>query len=78
MPIEASSPKRSAVPTEGSSTDRPNRTELNDLAPWEPQRVKQLSWLWGEWAVRTGVRPWPVKPQVTAKAARGRHIHVVR
>jgi arylsulfatase A-like enzyme len=55
-----------------------DRTELNDLASKEPQRVKQLAALWAEWAERVGVKPWPVVPQTTAKAARGRHIHVVR
>jgi arylsulfatase len=55
-----------------------DRTELDDRASKEPQRVKELSRLWGEWSERAGVRPWPVVPQVTARAARGRHIHVVR
>jgi arylsulfatase len=38
-----------------------DRTEQNDLAAAEPQRVKELSEKWDAWARRTGVIPYPEK-----------------
>ena len=38
-----------------------DRTELNDLAARNPQKVAQLKALWESWAKRAGVRPWPVR-----------------
>ncbi len=35
-----------------------DRTEANDLAPAEPERVAALAALWNDWAARTGVVPW--------------------
>ena len=38
-----------------------DRTELNDLAKRNPERVRELSSEWQRWADRAGVKPWPVK-----------------
>lgn len=38
-----------------------DRTELNDLAAVEPERVNQLAALWETWARRAHVLPWPGK-----------------
>ena len=38
-----------------------DRTELNDLAKKEPQKVQELKRLYQDWADRSGVLPWPVK-----------------
>jgi arylsulfatase len=35
-----------------------DRTELNDLAPRQPQRVRQMSAAYERWAQRVGVVPW--------------------
>ncbi len=35
-----------------------DRTEANDLALVEPERVAALAVLWNDWAARTGVIPW--------------------
>ncbi len=35
-----------------------DRTEANDLALAEPERVAALAVLWNDWAARTGVVPW--------------------
>ena len=35
-----------------------DRTEANDLALVEPERVAALAVLWNDWAARTGVVPW--------------------
>lgn len=40
---------------------RKDRTELNNLASSMPEKVKELSREWRQWAARAGVRPWPVK-----------------
>lgn len=37
-----------------------DRSELNDLAPSEPERVRGLAALWQTWAARSNVLPWPV------------------
>jgi arylsulfatase A-like enzyme len=39
-----------------------DRTELNDLAAAEPERVNRLAALWETWARRAEVLPWPDKP----------------
>ena len=38
-----------------------DRTELNNLAQKNPQKVEQLKGLYESWAARCGVRPWPVR-----------------
>lgn len=35
-----------------------DRTELNDRAAREPERLKKMTTLYDEWAARCGVRPW--------------------
>ncbi len=37
-----------------------DRTEMNDLAEQQPERVAQLAQRWDEWAKRAGVQPWPI------------------
>ncbi|MEN6496016.1 MAG: arylsulfatase [Thermoguttaceae bacterium] len=37
-----------------------DRTEMNDLAAQQPERVKEMAALWETWANRVGVRPWPL------------------
>jgi arylsulfatase len=43
-----------------------DRTELHDLAAEQPEKVKELSALYQNWAERCGVLPWnqvpPVRP----------------
>ncbi len=36
-----------------------DRTEMNDLAAQQPERVKEMSALWEAWSQRVDVRPWP-------------------
>lgn len=36
-----------------------DRTETNDLAAKDPERVKRMAALWDGWAHRCGVQPWP-------------------
>ncbi len=38
-----------------------DRTEMNDLAPKHPERVKEMAEQWDAWSVRVGVRPWPLE-----------------
>jgi arylsulfatase A-like enzyme len=38
-----------------------DRTELHDLAAQDPERIKQMAALYGEWAKRVGVRQWPIE-----------------
>jgi len=40
-----------------------DRTELEDLAGKQPDRVQALSAKWNAWAKRCGVQPWPVRPK---------------
>jgi len=40
-----------------------DRTELNNLAPQHPDKVKELAAQWQTWAERARVLPWPYKPQ---------------
>jgi arylsulfatase len=37
-----------------------DRTEMNNLAPFQPERVRELEGLYEKWAARCGVLPWPV------------------
>lgn len=37
-----------------------DRTEMNDLATQQPERVKAMSAQWEAWAKRVGVMPWPL------------------
>lgn len=53
-----------------------DRTELNDLADKEPQRVKELAKLYEEWAQRCGVLSWPIRAGESVLRMRGRHIHL--
>lgn len=38
-----------------------DRTEMHNLAKEHPERVKELSEAWEQWAQRVGVLPWPLK-----------------
>ncbi len=38
-----------------------DRTEQNDLAVAQPDRLKELAGKWQAWADRVGVQPWPFK-----------------
>ena len=40
-----------------------DRTEMNDLAPAQPQRVKEMAAAWELWAQRTKVLPRPGAPR---------------
>ncbi len=50
-----------------------DRSELNDLAARQPERVEEMADLWQAWAERAGVVPWPSKnkpkPKRKKKAA---------
>jgi arylsulfatase len=50
---------------------RNDRTEMNDLARQQPQKVKELAAQWEAWAQRAHVLPWIWKPAYgeSAKAA---------
>jgi arylsulfatase len=37
-----------------------DRTEMNNLAAEQPERVKKMSAQWEAWAKRVGVAPWPL------------------
>ncbi len=37
-----------------------DRTEMNDLAKSQPERVKRMAKMWDDWARRVGVQPWPM------------------
>lgn len=38
-----------------------DRTELNDLAEQNPEKLKEMVTKWQAWADRVGVQPWPFK-----------------
>ncbi len=38
-----------------------DRTELNDLAAADPDRVSKMEEMWKVWAKRVGAQPWPVR-----------------
>ena len=40
-----------------------DRTELNDLADQQPERVRQMVASWDAWADRARVKPWPHTPR---------------
>jgi arylsulfatase len=44
-----------------------DRTEANDLARTQPERVQALAARYDAWARRVGVQPWPVQPRPPAK-----------
>jgi arylsulfatase len=46
-----------------------DRSELHDLAERMPERVRELSQAWAEWAKRVGVQPWPVKKRPVVQQA---------
>jgi arylsulfatase A-like enzyme len=54
-----------------------DRTELNDLSAGEVARMKEMAGMYESWAARVGVLPWPIVPNVTAAASKGRSVHVV-
>jgi arylsulfatase len=37
-----------------------DRTEMNNLAKAQPERVKAMAKMWDAWADRVGVQPWPM------------------
>jgi len=53
-----------------------DRTELNDLADRERERVDELAKLYGAWAERCGALPWPVKASESSLRMRGKHLHL--
>jgi arylsulfatase len=46
-----------------------DRTEMNNLAARQPERVQQMAALWEAWAKRVGVLPWPLGGAQEAKNA---------
>ena len=47
-------------PTRWELYDMENdRTELNDLASSQPERLQEMVDKWQAWADRVGVQPWP-------------------
>ena len=44
-----------------------DRTELNDLAKKQPEKVEQLKAMYESWAERCGVRPWPIPERQKTK-----------
>jgi len=38
-----------------------DRTEMNDLAAQQPDKLKEMVAKWQQWANRVGVQPWPLK-----------------
>ncbi len=38
-----------------------DRTEMNDLAAQQPEKLKEMVAKWQQWADRVGVQPWPLK-----------------
>jgi arylsulfatase len=47
-----------------------DRTESEDLAAAEPERVKRMADQWERWALRTNAKPWPPPRQPPAARAR--------
>jgi len=47
-----------------------DRTELNDLAAEQPERVAAMAMQWEAWAERTGVLPWIWEPAYRAAGGR--------
>jgi arylsulfatase len=46
-----------------------DRSEMNDLAEREPERVKEMVGKWEAWAKRANAVPWPWRPQYGEEAA---------
>ena len=55
-----------------------DRTELNDLAGGDGQRVAEMAKLYNEWAERCGVVQWPVIPEQADPLMRGERAHTAR
>ena len=53
-----------------------DRTELNNLAAKDTDRVNDMSSKWEEWAKNSNVLQWPVDPNVMAKRLEGEHSHI--
>lgn len=51
---------------------RADRTELNNLASAQPERVRDMAAGWERWATRTHAVPWPWKPAFGGSAATGK------
>jgi arylsulfatase len=55
---------------------RADRTELNDLSASEPERLKQMSRNYDNWAERCGVQPWPIHQRHMRTRMKGRNWHI--
>ena len=55
---------------------RADRTELNDLSASEPERLKQMSRDYDNWAERCGVQPWPIHQRHMRTRMKGRNWHI--
>lgn len=55
---------------------RVDRTELNDLSASEPERLKQMSRSYDDWAERCGVQPWPIHQRHMRTRMKGRNWHI--
>jgi hypothetical protein len=65
------------LPKPGSGKlESEDRTELNSLAGRERERVDELVKLYGAWAERCGVLPWPLRAGEYMLRMRGQHIHL--
>ena len=53
-----------------------DRTELNDLAGGDADRVRQMAALWQGWADRANVVPWPANPVFPGFRMMGRNAHI--
>ena len=53
-----------------------DRTELNDLVEQNRPKAEELSKIYDEWAARSGVIPWPVRPHIWNPAMRADHNHL--
>jgi arylsulfatase A-like enzyme len=49
-----------------------DRTELNNLAGENPDKVGELKILYERWAKRCGVQSWPIRKPGAASAAKAR------
>lgn len=49
-----------------------DRTEMNNLAATQPERVKEMSAQWDAWAKRVGVAPWPLGGAKKGKNGKGK------
>ena len=48
-----------------------DRTETDNLAPKQPEKVKELAAYWQAWAERVGVVPWERLPGANYQPAKG-------